>query len=144
MSPRESNPDRLSLCLEGAGAIAQAVDAARAFGEEQQLAGDDLARLCIVVEELIANLYDHGGVTEQDEVQFALVSDAAGIRVSIIDGGRAFNPWSDPIAAGNGQGGGAGARLIRAWAELIRYQSSDDGNQLELMVPVEAARRSSD
>ncbi len=144
MSPRESNPDRLSLRLEGEGAIGEAVDAARAFGLAQRLADDDLARLCVVVEELIANLYDHGGVTEQDEVQFALASDPAGVRVSIIDGGTAFNPWSDPIAAGNGQGGGAGVRLIRAWAQLIRYHSSDDGNQLELLVPVEAAGRSSD
>jgi serine/threonine-protein kinase RsbW len=144
VSPRESNPEQLSLRLEGDCAIAQAVDAARAFGQAQRLAGDDLARLCIVVEELIANLYDHGGVTEQDEVQFVLASDPAGIRVSIIDGGLAFNPWSDPIAAENGQGGGAGVRLVRAWAQLIRYQSSDDGNQLELLVPVEAAGRSSD
>ena len=144
MSPRESNPDRLSLRLEGDSAIAQAVDATRAFGQAQRLTGDDLARLCIVVEELIANLYDHGGVTEQDEVQFALARDSAGIRVSIIEGGISFNPWSAPIAAENGQGGGAGVRLIRAWAELIRYHSSDDGNQLELLVPVDAARRSND
>ena len=144
MSPRESNPDRFSLCLEGDGAITQAVDAARAFGEAQELAGDDLARLCIVVEELIANLYDHGGVTQQDKVKFALARDPAGIRVSIIDGGRAFNPWSDPIAAEHRQGGGAGVRLIRAWAHLIRYHSSDDGNQLELLVLVQEAQRSSD
>jgi serine/threonine-protein kinase RsbW len=144
VSPRESNPD-LSLCLEGDGAIAQAVDAARAFGEAQQLAGDDLARLCIVVEELIANLYEHGGVTVQDEVQFALACDPNGIRVAVKDRGVAFNPWSAPIVAEGGQtGAGAGVRLIRAWADLIRYHSSDDGNQLELLVPVEAGRRSPD
>jgi serine/threonine-protein kinase RsbW len=144
VSPRESNPDRLSLCLQGGGAIAQAVDAARAFGLAQRLADDDLARLCVVVEELIANLYDHAGVAEQDEVQFALAGDPAGIRVSIADRGTAFNPWSAAIAPENRQGGRAGVRLIRAWAQLIRYHSSDNGNQLELLVPVEAPRRSSD
>ena len=132
MSPRESNPDRLSLRLEGDRAIAQAVEAARSFGQAQRLAGDELARLCIVVEELIANLYDHGGVTERDEVQFALASDPSGIRISITEG-----------ASDSDQPGGAGVRLIRAWAELIRYHSSDDGNQLELLVPFESAGRTS-
>ena len=143
MSPRESNPDRLSLRLEGDRAIAQAVEAARSFGQAQRLAGDELARLCVVVEELIANLYDHGGVTERDEVQFALASDPSGIRISITDGGSAFNPWSAPVASDSDQPGGAGVRLIRAWAELIRYHSSDDGNQLELLVPFESAGRTS-
>ena len=37
--------------------------AARAFGEAQWLTDDESARLCVIVEELVANLYDHGGVT---------------------------------------------------------------------------------
>ena len=144
MSPRESNPDRLSLRLEGDRAIAQAVEAARSFGQAQRLAGDELARLCVVVEELIANLYDHGGVTERDEVQFALASDPSGIRISIADCGTSFNPWAAPPAPDSNRPGGAGVRLIQAWADLIRYHSSDDGNQLELLVPFEPASRSRD
>lgn len=145
MNPRESNPVNFCLPLRGERALADAVAAARTFGQVQELAGTDLSRLCIVVEELIANLYDHGGLTEQDEVQLALTSDPNGIRLSVADKGKAFNPWSPPIGAEGGQtGGGAGVRLIRAWAQLIRYHSTDDGNQLELLVPVKAARRSND
>lgn len=92
--------------------------------------------MCIVVEELIANLYDHGGLTEGDEVGIVLARDPRGIRLSITDPGMPFEPWSASSAAENGKGGGgAGVRLIRAWAELVGYRSSSDGNHMELLVP---------
>lgn len=123
--------------LGGDGAISQAAEAARAFGLAQQLAEDDLARLCIVVEELVANLYDHGGVTGQDEIGLAMARDPKGIRVSISDPGVPFDPWTAPPSAESvNRGGGAGLSLIRAWAELISYRSLGEGNQLELLLPV--------
>ena len=101
------------------------------------LAHDEHARLAIVVEELVANLYDHGGVTEQDEVELAMSRDPAGIRVRIADPGIPFDPFSGPPPNENAElGGGAGLRLVKAWAELISYRSSDEGNQLELLLPV--------
>ena len=123
--------------LRGPHAIGQAVDAARAFGEAQRLANEDLARLCIVVEELVANLYDHGGITEQDEVQLAFARHPQGIRVSIIDPGVPFDPWSAPQTAESmKRRGGAGTSLVRAWADLVSYRSSSDGNHLELLLPL--------
>ena len=53
----------MSCSLTGDDAVTQASDAARAFGELQWLGEDELARLSIVIEELIANLYEHGGVS---------------------------------------------------------------------------------
>jgi anti-sigma regulatory factor (Ser/Thr protein kinase) len=135
VSPSESNPDRLSLRLQGPNAIAHAAGAARQFGEAQGLAKDGLARLCIVIEELVANLYDHGGVTEQDEVQLAIASQPGGIHVSIVDPGKPFDSWTSSAGGGNGKPGGAGLSLIRAWSELISYRSSSDGNRLELLLP---------
>ena len=143
MSPRESNPDRLSLRVEGDGAVAEAVNATRSFGEALKLADGDLARLCIVVEELIANLYDHGGLTQQDAVMLALSRDPGGIRVSITDGGAAFNPWLAPAVASR-RGGGAGIKLVQAWAQLIDYRSTDEGNQLELLVALGEERPATD
>jgi anti-sigma regulatory factor (Ser/Thr protein kinase) len=60
MSPRESNSDQMKCQLQGSTAVSQASGAARAFGEAQRLTDDSRARLCIVIEELIANLYEHG------------------------------------------------------------------------------------
>ena len=122
--------------LRGEKAIGQAAEAARAFGIAQALTRGDLARLCIVVEELVANLYDHGGVTEQDEIQLAFAPDPKGIRITIIDPGAPFDPWSAPPTADSMKGGGgAGTSLVRAWAEPIGYRSSGEGNQLELLLP---------
>lgn len=136
MSLSESNPGRLTVRVSGDAAIGEAVDAARSFGAAHRLPGDELARLCIVVEELVTNLYEHGGLTQGDEVGLAFAIDLNGIRVSITHPGKAFDPWSAPQTAQRSErGGGAGVRLIRAWAQLVSYQSLDDGNHLELVVP---------
>lgn len=122
--------------LRGGQAICQAADTARQFGKKQRLAHDEYARLAIVVEELVANLYDHGGVTAQDEVELAMSRDPRGIRVKIADPGIPFDPFSAPQSDESVKhGGGAGLNLIRAWAELISYDSSDEGNRLELLLP---------
>ena len=116
---------------------AEASEAARAFGKAQWLAEDELARLCIVIEELVANLYDHGGVTQEDEVELSLISDPEGIRVIIIDPGVPFDPWEMPQRADMPErGGGAGIDIVRAWAQFIDYGVTDQGNRLELLLPL--------
>ncbi len=138
MTLRESNPDRLSLRLCGEGAIREGIDAARQFGTARRLGEDGLARLCIVVEELLANLYDHGGLGEADAIELDMADDVRGIRLSILDPGVPFDPWSAlPAEGGGARGGGAGLRLIREWAEPISYGSLAEGNRLELLVPVD-------
>lgn len=137
MSARESELDRMTCVLRGPEAVSRASDAARAFGNAQWLTAGELARLCIVIEELIANLYDHGGVTEEDEVGLSLTSESEGIRVIIIDPGVPFDPWEMPQKADTPErGGGAGIGIVRAWAELIDYGVTGRGNRLELLLPL--------
>ena len=92
MSPRESQSDRMTRRLRGSAAVRQATDAAREFGEAQWLSEDEAARVCIVIEELVANLYDHGGLTENDQVELSLASEPDGIRITIVDPGKPFDP----------------------------------------------------
>lgn len=137
MSPRESNSDHLSCRLGGAGAIIEAVEAVRAFGQSQWLNDDELARLCVVVEELVANLYDHGGLTEKDEVALDLAVEPEGIRVAIGDSGAPFDPWRAPRKAEPPErGGNVGIDIVRAWASYISYSPSAQGNRLEFLLPV--------
>lgn len=137
MSSSESDLDRMTRQLAGPEPVRQASDAARAFGNAQWLTAGELARLCIVIEELIANLYDHGGVAEEDEVELSLISESEGIRVVIIDPGVPFDPWEMPQKADTPErGGGAGIGIVRAWAELIEYGVTDRGNRLELLLPL--------
>ena len=127
----------MSRRLRGGTAIVDAIEAARSFGESQWLGDDELARLCIVVEEMVANLYDHGNLTENDEVGLDLAVDPDGIRIEITDPGDAFDPWAAPRKPDAiERGGGVGIDIVRAWAEFISYGPTACGNRLIFLLPV--------
>lgn len=127
----------MSWSLKGADAVTQASNAARAFGEAQWLGEDELARLSIVIEELVANLYDHGGVGPDDEVRLELASEDAGLRIVIVDPGTPFDPRQPPKRINRPErGGGAGIDIVQAWTHLVSYEATDEGNRLELILPV--------
>ena len=103
----------------------------------QLLDDDELARFCIVIEELVANLYDHGGVDEADQVELSFRVDPEGIRVAIVDPGVPFDPWTAPRRIDQtGRGGGAGIDIITAWAHFIGYESAAGRNRLEFLLPL--------
>jgi anti-sigma regulatory factor (Ser/Thr protein kinase) len=137
MSPRESNPDELNRTVQGPTAVEQACEAAREFGTAQWLGKDELARLCIIVEELVANLYEHGGLTEEDGVELTFACEPRGIRVTIVDPGTPFDPWAAARKVEQPErGGGVGIDINRAWAQAVDYRSTPEGNRLELLLPV--------
>lgn len=138
MNRRESNSGRVECELRGSSAIRSGTEAARAFGEAQQLTEDDLARLCIIIEELVANLYDHGGLTEEDKVVMSLGREPGGIRITIADPGKPFDPRTAALSRQRPErGGGAGIDIIRSWAQFVDYSVNQDGNRLELMLPTD-------
>lgn len=137
MNSRESYSDCMNLLLKGGDAIRQATDGARAFTNDRNLSADELARLCIVIEELVVNLYDHGGLTDEDEVELTIASIPGALRVTIIDKGDPFDPRSAPVTHERAErGGGAGIGLVRSWAKIVGYEATDEGNRLELLVPL--------
>lgn len=137
MGSRESDLERVTCRIGGDRAIVDAVAAAERFGRAQWLASDELARLCIVTEELVANLYDHGGVTGQDEIELSLLNDPAGIAMVIVDPGRPFDPrdMSRKVERTE-RGGAAGIDIVRAWAQFVSYDVTPEGNRLELLLPL--------
>lgn len=137
MGTRDSDLDSLTRRVRGSEAVTQASDAARTFGSAQWLGDEELARLCIVIEELVANLYDHGGLTEADEVELSLISEPDGIGVVLVDRGVPFDPWEAPRPVETpDRGGGAGIGLVRAWAQFVDYRITEQGNRLELLLPL--------
>jgi serine/threonine-protein kinase RsbW len=124
--------------LRGREAVRRAADAAREFGEARRLTKDELARTCIVIEELVANLYDHGGLTDEDHVELSLASEPGGIRVTIVDPGESFDPWAAAARERQERGGGAGIDLVRTWAQFVRYDVTPEGNLLELLLPLQS------
>jgi len=137
MTPRESYSDRQTCLLQGSEAVRQAAETARAFGEGLKLAAGEQARLCLVVEELLANLYDHGGLTDGDQVELTLSREAEGICLVIVDPGKPFDPRSvPPNYILPERGGGAGLNIVRSWARFVDYQVTAGGNRLELILPL--------
>ncbi len=120
-------------------AVHDATAAAREFARSGGLDDDKISRLAVVVEELVMNLYDHGEVSTEDEISVELTLTEVDLKLVITDPGRPF----DPGTADNGdlpqRGGGAGLKLVRAWASHIRYQSADGLNQMVVHLPVHRA-----
>lgn len=130
----------MTCTLRGGNAVTDASVAARTFGEAQWLADDELARLSIIIEEIIANLYEHGGVTADQEIRMALESEPGAIRITLLDPGAPFDPRSAPTPSQRPErGGGAGIDIVRAWAQMVDYQVTPEGNRLELLLPVGTA-----
>jgi serine/threonine-protein kinase RsbW len=140
MNSRESHPQG-TWRLRGRSAVADATLAARTFSFDEGLADDDLARLCIIVEELVANLFDHGGLTDLDPIGLSLASTPQGVRLVLVDPGTPFDPRIvDPRQKRPVRGGGAGIDLVRSWAQFVDYGMHEDGNRLELLIPCRPAR----
>ena len=121
--------------MAGPTALGDAIASTRRFGLELELKARDLARLCIVVEELITNLCEHGVCETEREITLELFRHPCGLNLVFEDNGAPFDPRtaSAPDDLPH-RGGGAGLRLVRAWSEIVGYESGDDGNRLELLL----------
>ena len=123
--------------ISGATPVTNAIEAARDFALANGIVGHDLSRLCVIVEELITNLYEHGGVGPEEIVALSLAPESDGVRIILTDPGLPF----DPRMAKSGKrrpsrGGGAGIDIIRHWVSRIDYGVADGRNRLELLVPL--------
>ena len=137
MSSSDSNPESLTCTVSGRSAVTDASAAARGFGEAQWLTEDELARLSIIVEELVTNLYEHGGVDQDQAVELEFLSEPGAIRIAIRDPGTPFDPRSaTTVRQRPERGGSAGIDIVRAWAVFVDYEATKDGNRLELLLPV--------
>jgi serine/threonine-protein kinase RsbW len=138
MGARESNSGQLHCTVTGAGAVGDAVSAARTFAVLQGIGDSDVSRLCVVVEELVANLYEHGGVARGDSVDLSLSRAPGGITIVLADPGQPFDPRTAPPSKPRpDRGGGAGINMVRAWTRLVDYSAQPNGNRLELLMPVQ-------
>lgn len=136
MAARESIPEPLRLAISGPSAIHDATKAARDFAEDAGIQGVDLSRLAIVVEELVTNLYDHGGLEADDEFEIEFSASDAEMNLIITDHGSAFDPNALPrTSAVPSRGGGAGLRLLKDWATRTEYQTSASQNRLAVVLP---------
>jgi len=136
MPSRDSRKRKINVA--GPTALGDAVAETRRYASDQQLQPWAEARLCIIVEELIANLIEHGGAQQAIDLELDRTSTA--VTVVLEDGGPAFDPRGVPeTATVPARGGGAGLRLVRDWSEVVSYETAEGRNRLELSVPLTKA-----
>ena len=136
MSARDSNPSCSAWILRGPTAIREANEIVRHYSLDAGLAPEDRAKLSIVVEELVANLYDHGGVQHHDEVELTLSVGSRGINLVLVDPGSPFDARKvRPKQRRTTSGAGAGTHLVRSWTEFVEYRVEVGRNRLELNFP---------
>lgn len=136
MNSGESKSGMRLVHIRGTTPVTDATNAARDFAVEKEVARGDLSRLCVIVEELFANLYEHGGVAPDDLVEMSLSTGPDGMRIIVIDTGRPFDPRNaKPRMRRRTRGGGAGINIVRSWASHVDYRVSNGRNCLEVLIP---------
>jgi serine/threonine-protein kinase RsbW len=133
MDGREFRSPSEPYRITGPDAVHLATDVAHHFSDTEALAGGDAARLGIIIEELVTNLYEHGGVRSDDTIEIGLTLDGEAVAIVIIDPGTIFDPR--PVATQTvlpERGGGAGIGLVKRWAEIVDYRSWRGRNRLDL------------
>ncbi len=123
-----------------ASAIGAACDLARDFAAVTGLGDDTGARLCIIVEELVANLVEHTGLTANDQLTLEIGWDGREVTLALTDSGPPFDPRvaKTPGDLPPERGGGAGLAMVQAWAHVESYVRGDGINRLALRMTPEA------
>lgn len=133
MASRDSNSVSVTIRCNGAEAIHEMVVGTQDFCLGHALPEGQAARLVIIVEELVTNLVEHGGVAPDSLIELVLSREDGTIGIALSDSGVAYDPRSDdPDAPIPERGGGAGIDLVKAWAEIVDYRSQGGRNRLLL------------
>ena len=131
------------LRFTGGQPLAEAVGMALAALDQLVLQQHDRHRLAILIEELLANLFEHGELRDHATVMLRLERQDEHVLLTLEDAGIAFDPRSAvsdaPVPE---RGGGAGLALVRAWAEALSYQAGAPLNRLELRYSLKPATQS--
>lgn len=119
------------------GAVRKALELARDFIERAGCGTDAEARLCIIVEELVANLVEHGNAAADSEIGLELAAIGADIGLTLSDASTPFDLRiaNLPSEVPPERGGGAGIAMILNWAQVIDYAQVDGRNVLTLVIP---------
>jgi serine/threonine-protein kinase RsbW len=124
--------------ISGPGELEKLVGFAADFGRKAGLAGKDLFTLQLVVEELVTNVLEHGGIPAGEEAGRVELSIGDGeMRIRLDDRGKEFNPLLLPEPAPvppleERPIGGLGVHFCRKLTDAQDYERRDGRNVLTL------------
>jgi serine/threonine-protein kinase RsbW len=116
------------------GGLGQIRGALHALSEQGHLSDEVSEALVLALEELVANVFEHGA---GGEVVLSMICDGGQLVAEVVDSGPAFNPLAadDPdIGAGIDERpvGGLGVLLVRALMDRVHYRRSEGHNHVYL------------
>ena len=122
---------RISQWPDGLGQIRSAVQALLEQGHLSDKVGEALV---LALEELVANVFDHGA---GGEVSLRIACKGAKLEAEVVDSGPAFDPLAaaDPdIDAGIDERpfGGLGVFLVKNLMDRVHYRRSEGHNHVYL------------
>ena len=116
--------------------ILAALEAAERFAQRAALAPATLARLRIVVEELVSNALRHGCNGNAVAIELALTADNGAVILDLADNCSAFDPTERRFDGPDREsGGGVGLELVRSWTRDIAYAHDGERNILRATLP---------
>lgn len=101
--------------------------------------GDEAAdKLCIMVEEWLINVVEHGEAAQGARIVLRLERLDGLVRLTVTDAGQAFDPREEMFEGPNlERGGGVGLAMINAWSRITAYRRRAGRNRLVLEMPLE-------
>jgi anti-sigma regulatory factor (Ser/Thr protein kinase) len=114
--------------------LAQIRGALQALAEQGHLSGEIGETCVLALEELVANVFEHGA---GDEVFLHIACDGNDLEAEVVDSGPAFNPLvaDDPdVEAGIDERpiGGLGLFLVKSLMDRVHYRRSEGHNHVHL------------
>lgn len=122
---------RIGRWPEGLGEIRKAV---QALSQEDRLGADIGDALVLALEELVANVFEHGG---GGEVVLRMVCDGRKLAAEVVDSGPPFDPLAadaPDVQAGIDERppGGLGVFLVKSLMDRVHYRRSEGHNHVYL------------
>jgi len=134
MVRRKFKPLSCDLDQDGPESVHRAVTLAQLFSTTNGLNEVQAAKLAILIEEAVTNLYDHGAIGSGFCGRVDLGGDDGGLLVIVCDSGEPFDlrDVAGIDMPNPERGGGVGLAMIRAWADVVGYSREGAMNRLEL------------
>ena len=107
------------------------------MGEQDDWPPDLIFKVNLVLEELGVNILTHSG--KASEIEISLVSDAATVKVEIVDDGIPFDPLAQAAAPDTAAAldqrpiGGLGIHLVREMMDELHYRRENGKNRLAMV-----------
>ena len=113
--------------------LAAAIDFVQARCGELGLANDVTYPLCVILDEMIANLMMHGHAESDSQFQVAIAREGDGAWMQIKDTGAPFDPVHWPPVDRSGPGG-HGLQIAKGLANRMTHELIEGGNLLTVTV----------